>query len=187
MRNVHAPAHADGRYRSQQRDRSDDVVNLSEGSINRVDIAPLRIAWLHPALKLARRRPTHDFIRQVDAGAFVQIKFIDHLDDAVDAHLQTETIKIAVAGMNDRSLDIGSAVVAHATRKFVPDLNATAANQVGVLERDRALLKSRNGHRNLPGRARRITTLDRTVEQRRLRIVQEFGVLRSTFFARDAL
>src|ERR1051326_1377571 len=126
MRHIHAPTHADGRHRSQQRDRRDDVVNLSEGSINRVNIAPLRIAWLHPALKLARRSPAHHFVWQIDASAFVQIKLIDHLDDTVDAHLQTETIEIAVAGMNDRSLDIGSAVVAHATRELVPDLDAPA-------------------------------------------------------------
>src|SRR5690349_8818760 len=160
MRHVHAPANADRRYRSQQRDRSDDVVDLSKGSINRVDIAPLRIAWLHAALKLARRRPAHHFVREIDAGAFVQIKLVDHLDDTVDAHLQPETIEIAIARMNDRSLDIGSAVVAHATRELVPNLDATAANQIGMFERDRALLKSGNGHRDLPGRTRRITALD---------------------------
>src|SRR4029079_142190 len=131
---------ADGRHSSQQRDRSDDIVDLSEGGINRVDIAPLRIAWLHAALKLARRRPAHNFVWQIDAGTFVQIKFINHLDDPVDAHLQTETIKVAVAGMNDRGLDIGTAVVAHAARELVSNLNSAAANEVGMLECDRALL-----------------------------------------------
>src|SRR5690349_3252587 len=130
MRYVHAPANADGGNRSQQRDRSDDVINLAEGRVNRVDVAPFGIAWLHTALELARRRPAYDFVRQIDAGAFVQIKLVDHRDDAVDAHLQTETIEVTVAGMNDRGLDVGRAVIAHATRELVAYLNAAAANQV---------------------------------------------------------
>src|SRR6185369_14784654 len=97
-----------------------------------------------------------------------QIKLVNHRDDAVDAHLQTETIEVTVARMDDRGLDVGSAVVAHAARELIADLNSATADEVRVLERDCALLETGDRHRDLPGRTRRITALNRTVQQRRL-------------------
>src|SRR5688500_6663984 len=169
--NVHLPTLADGRDRPDKRDWRDDVVHLAERGVNRIDVAPLGISRLHAPLEFARRRPAYDFVRQVDAGAFVEIKLVNHADDAVDPHLQTETIEIAGAGDSNGPLHVRHAVIAHAARELVSNLDTTTARQTGMVKRDRALFKSGHGHRDLPCRTRRITTLNRAVEQRCFRIV----------------
>ena len=90
-------------------------------------------------------------IRKIDAGAFVQIKLVDHRHDAVDSHLQTQPIKITIAGMRDRALNVGRAVISHAASKLVSHGNAAAANKIRMVEGDRTLLQSGDRHRNFPG------------------------------------
>src|SRR5256885_8958373 len=89
--------------------------------------------------------------------------------------------------MSDGRFDIRRAVVAHATRKLVADLDATTANEIRVLKRYGALLQAGNCHRDLPCRSRRIAALNRAIEQRRFRIIQERQVFRASFFSRDSL
>ncbi len=58
----------------------------------------------------------------------------------------------------------GDAVVSHAARELVADSDAAAANEIRVVERDRALLQPGNCHRNFPGRTRRIPTLNGAID-----------------------
>src|SRR6185369_5777353 len=45
MRNVQTSIHADTGNRPQQCNWRDDVVDLSERGVHRIDVAPVRIAW----------------------------------------------------------------------------------------------------------------------------------------------
>src|SRR6476660_1153933 len=101
MRDVQPAVLGDTRNCSQQRNRRDDVVDLSERGIHRIDVAPLRISRLHTPFELTRWRPTYNFIRQIDARALVEVKLLNHLHDAVNAHLQSQTVEVTVAGMSD--------------------------------------------------------------------------------------
>src|SRR5437764_280808 len=95
--NVKFPTDADACNLSQRRKRRDDVIDLAEGSIDGVDIAPLRITRVHACLQLRRRYGVNSFMGQVDARAAVEIELVNHLHNPVNRHLQTETIKVSVA------------------------------------------------------------------------------------------
>src|SRR5882724_5705521 len=171
MRGVEVTVNADTGNRSQQRHRGYDVVNLTERSIHRVNVSPLRVARLHPLFKLARRSPADNFVGQINSGAAVEIKFINHRLNSLDAHFQSQSVEVTVARLGNGRLDIRRSMVAHAPSKLVSDCDAATANEVRVVNRDRALLQSCYRHWNLPGRARWVTALYRAVQQRRLRII----------------
>src|SRR5690349_19750327 len=61
VRNVHFATHAHSRDGSDQRDRRDDVVHLTKRCIDSINVAPVRILWLHSLLEFARRGPADDF------------------------------------------------------------------------------------------------------------------------------
>ena len=85
-------------------------------------------------------------------------------------------------------MHVGRAVIAaHATRELVSNRNAAAANEIGIRQCDRTLLQAGRGHQRLPGRARWITSLDRAIQQRTIRIVQKLLIFGAPFFAGDAL
>ncbi len=66
-------------------------------------------------------------MREIDACWFIELEFLNHLHDSGQAHLQPQPVEISVAGFHDCRMQIGLAVMAHATSKLVSDLNATAA------------------------------------------------------------
>src|ERR1041384_3508426 len=54
-------------------------------------------------------------------------------------------------------------------------------------DRDRALLQTGHSHWNFPSRAGRIATLNRAIDERRLRVAQQGGILGAAFLRVDAL
>src|SRR5688500_364179 len=114
---------------SKQRNRCDEIIDLSERSIHSIDVGPLRRARIESRLELRRRRPTRQLMWQIDSSFFIEFEFIDHGHDSREAHLQSQAIKIAVTRLHDRRMQVRLAVISHATSKLVSDLNAATARQ----------------------------------------------------------
>src|SRR5438094_3103390 len=114
VRNVKFPSDADACNLPERRKRRDDVIDLTEGRIDGVDVAPFRITRVHACFQLRRREGVNSFMGQVDARTAVEIELVNHLHDPFNRHLQTEAIKVSVAGLSDRGAQIRSPMTAHA-------------------------------------------------------------------------
>src|SRR6267378_3582301 len=125
----------------QQRDGSKHVFPLSERGVHRINVLPFRIGGIEFCFQLARWSHANDFVWEIDARAFVEIELLSHLLDTFEFHLQAETIEVTVAGLHNRKMQVGRAVIpTHATGELVADGYAAAANQVLMVDCDRALL-----------------------------------------------
>ena len=82
MRHVHPAFHTDCRVRAQQSKRSQHIFALPERRIDGVDVFPFRIRGIEFCFQLARWSRADHFMRQVNAGALVQLEFVNHLLNA---------------------------------------------------------------------------------------------------------
>src|SRR5687767_5700149 len=114
---------------SKQRNWRYEIVDLSERSIHSVDIGPARRARIEPRFELRRWRPTGQLMWQIDTSSFIEFEVVDHCHDSSKTHLKSKAIKIAVTRLHNGSMQIGLSMMAHATRKFVSDLNAASTRQ----------------------------------------------------------
>ena len=125
---------------------------------------------------------------KIDAGALIEIEHVDHRLNAFQLHFQTQPVEVTIARFHDREMHVRRAVIAaHAARELVADGDAATANQIRTIDRNRSLLQPGRGHQRLPGRARRILSLNRPINQRLVRIVQQALIFSAAGFGRDSL
>src|SRR5687768_12620779 len=125
------------------------LVDLPERCEDGINILPGLIATIKNRFKLRWCAAVY-LVRYIDSGSPVQIKLVDHGRDSSDAHFQTEPIEITITRMSDGRPHVRRAVIAHTSRELVADGNPSAANEIGVIKRDRTLLQAGDRHGNLP-------------------------------------
>src|SRR5258706_9987011 len=116
---------------AQQSDRRQHVLALAERRVNGVDVFPLGIGGIITGLEFARGGSAGHLVRQIYPSALVEIEFFDHGLNALELHLQTEAIEVAVAGMLNGKMHIGCSVItAHAAGELVADSDPAATDQI---------------------------------------------------------
>src|ERR1035437_9677784 len=127
MRDEFLTAHPDAGDGPDHRDRGDDDGVLTDRGIDGTDIGPFALILFKYQRHKRFRRIRDFFVRKINAGAMIISKSLNRLDDAVDAHLQSQAVKIAITRFGDRHGTHGCSMIAHASRELVADLDTAAA------------------------------------------------------------
>ena len=124
-------------------------------------------------LPLFRRHHTGNFVRQVDAGFLAKSQSRGVFCDAVDAEFFRQRVEENIAGLVDRFFETHRSVAAfHPTAKTAAiEFSAPDAVHVKVLRNP--LLPSGNRHDDFESGTRRQLRLNRFVQQRLVRIVDQ--------------
>ena len=168
VRPEHDPVIGDDRGRLRQLDRRVGVIALADTDRDRFAGKPLLL--LRPLettlLPLRRRQYAFRLPFDVHSRPLTEAQLTHETRDAVDAHIVGKHVVIGIAGMNDRLVHVYRTVTALLViAELVPaEIEETRVGD-GLSGRPLAGFERCQGHERLERRTRRISTVERPVEQ----------------------
>src|SRR5205807_1884023 len=109
------------------------------------DLPGIRLEFCRP-----RRCSASIFVGQINACARAETENVDPLLEFLDAELETEPVKVTVAGMDNRRMNIRLAKMRHRMHEVIADLQITILD-IRLLKRDCAFAERRHSGHQFPG------------------------------------